>query len=65
MKNRDERPGPDRLELLIAAGWGDVQQTRIPSDVMQAATDGWMPRRNAKKRGNDHWQVRINRESAA
>lgn len=54
----------DRLVLLIAAGWGDVPGNRIPADVIRDAEAGKLPRRNAKKRGNDNWKVRME-ESAA
>ena len=32
--------GHDPLDLLIAAGWGDVAQPRIPAEVRRAAEEG-------------------------
>lgn len=33
------------LEILIAAGWGDTPQNRIPADVIADAEQGIEPRR--------------------
>lgn len=45
--------GFNPLDLLIAAGWGDVPGRAIPSDVMEDAQRGKEPRPNPNARAND------------
>lgn len=53
----ENQDGLDRLDLLIASGWGDTPQARIPKGVLEAAEAGRMPRQNPRRRRNDYWRV--------
>jgi hypothetical protein len=42
------------LDALIAAGWGDVEQTKIPADVIAAAARGYpVPLKPKRRKGRE------------